>query len=69
MAGLRARINRFLGEANAALPASQRAMHIDSHDTLVDIIARRDLAAAHAEMTNHVLGAKTRILAYCDLAG
>ena len=66
VSGLRARINRFLGEATAVLPDSQRDMHIDSHDYLIDIIKDGDAATAKTEITNHVLGAKTRIFAYCD---
>jgi DNA-binding GntR family transcriptional regulator len=69
VSGLRARINRFLGEATAVLPASQREMHIDSHDYLVDIIVTGDVDKAKIEITNHVLGAKTRILAYCNFDG
>jgi DNA-binding GntR family transcriptional regulator len=66
VSGLRARINRFLGEATAVLPASQRTMHIDSHDYLVDILTNGNVAEAKKEITKHVLGAKTRILAHCD---
>ncbi len=66
VSGLRARINRFLAEANSLLPASHRAMHIDSHDDLINIINSGDVERAKAEITSHVLGAKTRILAYCD---
>jgi DNA-binding GntR family transcriptional regulator len=66
VSGLRARINRFLGEATAALPADQRDMHIESHDYLIDIIKNGNVDEAKAEITKHVLGAKTRILAHCD---
>ena len=66
VSGLRARINRFLGEATAVLPTSQRDMHVDSHDYLIDILTKGDVAKAKAEITNHVLGAQTRILSYCD---
>ena len=66
VSGLRARINRFLGEATAVLPASQRDMHIDSHDYLIDIIKNGDLVRARTEITNHVMGAKTRILTHCE---
>jgi DNA-binding GntR family transcriptional regulator len=66
VSGLRARINRFLGEATAVLPASQRQMHIDSHDYLIDIILKGDINEAKTEITTHVLGAKTRIFSYCD---
>jgi DNA-binding GntR family transcriptional regulator len=66
VSGLRARINRFLGEATALLPASQRQMHIDSHDSMIDIIKKGDIGEAKVEITNHVLGAKIRILTYCD---
>lgn len=66
VSGLRARINRFLGEATALLPASERKSHIDSHDFMIDIIAKGNVVEAKTEITNHVLGAKTRILLYCD---
>jgi DNA-binding GntR family transcriptional regulator len=66
VAGLRARINRFLGEATAALPTSQRDMHIDSHDELLAIILNGDVAEAKVEITRHVIGAKTRILTHYD---
>lgn len=66
VSGLRARINRFLGEATAVLPASQRNMHINSHDDLIDIINRGNVEEAKREITKHVIGAKTRILTHCD---
>jgi DNA-binding GntR family transcriptional regulator len=66
VSGLRARINRFLGEATAVLAASQREMHINSHDDLIARILKGDVAEAKAEITNHVLGAKTRILTNCN---
>lgn len=67
VSGLRARINRFLGEATALLPPSQLDMHINSHDHLIDIIHNGNVDEAKAEITKHVLGAKTRILTYLDL--
>jgi DNA-binding GntR family transcriptional regulator len=66
VSGLRARINRFLAEATALLPASQRESHIDSHDYMIDIVKNGSVVEARTEITNHVLGAKTRILTYCD---
>lgn len=66
VSGLRARINRFLGEATAVLPASQRDMHIDSHDYLIDILVTGNEKAAKKEITNHVSGAKKRILSYVN---
>lgn len=66
VSGLRARINRFLGEATAVLPTSQRDMHIDSHDYFIDILVKGDVDEAKTEITNHILGAKTRIFTYCD---
>ncbi len=66
VSGLRARINRFLGEATAVLPASQRDMHIDSHDHLIDILSTGDIDAAKREIARHVMGAKTRILAHVN---
>jgi DNA-binding GntR family transcriptional regulator len=66
VSGLRARINRFLGEATALLPASQREMHVDSHDYFIDILTQGNVDTAKAEITTHVLGAKTRILTYLN---
>ena len=66
VSGLRARINRFLGEATAVLPASQRDVHIDSHDFFIDILTKGNVEEAKVEITNHILGAQTRILTYCD---
>jgi DNA-binding GntR family transcriptional regulator len=66
VSGLRARINRFLAEATALLPASERESHVASHDYMIDIIMKGDVVEAKTEITNHVLGAKTRILLYCD---
>lgn len=66
VSGLRARINRFLGEATAVLATSEREMHIESHDLLIDIITKGDIVEAKAEITRHVMGAKKRILTYCN---
>ena len=66
VSGLRARINRFLGEATDLLPASQLEMHVNSHDDLINILATGDVGEAQGEITRHILGAKTRILTYCD---
>ena len=67
VSGLRARINRFLAEATAVLPASERDMHIDTHDQLIDIFQNGNIDEAKQEITNHVLGAKTRILTHLEL--
>jgi len=67
LTSLRARINRFLYEANDALPTEQIAMHVDSHDDLIDVLQGGDTARAVRMFTQHVVGAKERILAYCNL--
>jgi DNA-binding GntR family transcriptional regulator len=67
VAGLRSRISRFLYEANSALTATELTMHVDSHVLLIDIIKSGNVAAAQDEITNHVLGAKNRIVTYCKL--
>lgn len=67
VSSLRARISRFLFEANSALPADQLTTHVDSHNRLVEVICRGDVAEAQEEMTRHVLGAKDRIAEYCQL--
>jgi len=67
LTSLRARINRFLYEANDALPTEQIAMHVDGHDDLIDVLNGGDTARAVRMFTQHVVGAKERILAYCNL--
>ncbi|MEZ4664879.1 MAG: GntR family transcriptional regulator [Caldilineaceae bacterium] len=67
LTGLRARINRFLYEANDALPTEQIEMHVDSHDDLIDVLKSGDVERARRMFTQHVIGAKVRILAYCNL--
>lgn len=66
VSGLRSRINRFLFEAAGVLPASELDMHISSHDSLIAVLKGSDVALAQAEMTNHVLAARNRILTYCN---
>ena len=41
-------------------------MHISSHDSLIAVLKGDDVALAQAEMTNHVLAARNRILTYCN---
>lgn len=67
ISSLRTRINRFLYEANSALTSSQLEMHIDSHDDLIDVLNSGDAALAQSTFMQHVLGAKERILTYCNL--
>jgi DNA-binding GntR family transcriptional regulator len=67
VSSLRSRIGRFLYEANSALPASQLDTHVTSHDELIEVLKSGDVTRAQGEMTQHVLGAKDRILTYCDL--
>ncbi len=64
---LRARISRFLYEANGALTSAELDMHINSHDDLIEVLRSRDIAQAQDAFVGHVVGAKARILAYCDL--
>ena len=66
VSGLRSRINRFLFEAAGVLPASELDSHVNSHDGLVAVFKSADIARAQAEMTNHVLAARDRILTYCN---
>lgn len=67
LTSLRARINRFLYEANDALPTEQIEMHVDSHEDLIDVFNSRNSERARRMITQHVVGAKVRILAYCNL--
>ncbi len=67
VSGLRSRINRFLHEAIIALNTSQLDSHIASHDDLVEGLKNGDLAHVKTLFTLHVLAARDRILAYCDL--
>lgn len=64
---LRARISRFLYEANGALTSAELGMHIDSHDELIEILRSSNVPQAQDAFTRHVLGAKERILIYCNL--
>lgn len=64
---LRARISRFLYEANGALTMAELDMHINSHDDLVDVLLSGHVMEAQDAFTRHVLGAKERILIYCNL--
>ncbi len=67
VSSLRSRISRFLYEANSALPSTQLTTHVDSHNDLIEIIKTGDVATAQDEMEGHVLGAKDRIVTYCQL--
>jgi DNA-binding GntR family transcriptional regulator len=67
ISSLRSRINRFLYEATGALTTSQLDMHINSHDDLIDVLNSGDVALAESTFMQHVLGAKERILTYCNL--
>lgn len=64
---LRARISRFLYEANGALNPAELEMHIDSHDDLIEVLRSGNVAQAQDSFMYHVLGAKERILIYCNL--
>ena len=64
VSSLRARISRFLYEANGALPAGQLITHMDSLDNLIEIIKNGDVAITQDEMIRHMLGAKDRIVTY-----
>jgi len=65
VSGLRSRIHRFLFEAAGVLPASELDNHVNSHDVLLAVLTQTDIAQAQAEMTNHVLAARNRIMTYC----
>jgi DNA-binding GntR family transcriptional regulator len=67
VASLRARLSRFLYEAASALSHEHASRHVDSHDELIDILMSSDVAAAQAEITQHILAAKERILTYCQV--
>ncbi|MEZ4727388.1 MAG: GntR family transcriptional regulator [Caldilineaceae bacterium] len=64
---LRARISRFLYEANGALTMAELEMHINGHDDLIEVLLSRQVSQAQDSFMRHVLGAKERILTYCDL--
>lgn len=68
LAGLRTRISRFLYEANGALTDVELDKHINSHDALLELFGAKEAAPARAAITRHVLAAKARILAHCQLA-
>ena len=64
---LRARISRFLYEANGALTTAELDMHINGHDDLIDVLLSMNVVEAQDAFMRHVLGAKERILIYCNL--
>ena len=64
---LRARISRFLYEANGALTSAELGMHIDSHDDLIEILRSGNIPQTQDAFTRHIVGAKERILMYCNL--
>lgn len=66
LSSLRARISRFLYEANDALTNAELEMHINSHDDLIDVLGCGNVAQAQDAFTRHVLGAKERILTHCN---
>ncbi len=66
VSNLRARISRFLYEATMALPASGLMMHATGHRDLIEVLRSGDVKAAQAFITLHVMGAKDRVLAYCE---
>lgn len=68
VSGLRSRINRFLFEAAGVLPASEIDTHVSTHDAIIEVLKQENVALAQAEMTNHVMAARNRILTYCSFA-
>jgi DNA-binding GntR family transcriptional regulator len=67
LSSLRTRISRFLYEANDALTPPALEMHINGHDDLIEVLRTGNTAQAQEAFTRHVLGAKERILTYCNL--
>ncbi len=70
ISSLRSRISRFLYEANSSFYQSQihsLDSHISCHDDLIEVFSKRNVAKAQEEIVEHVLGAKERILTYCNL--
>ncbi len=67
VSSLRARLSRFLYEAASALSQQHAHRHVDSHDELINILKSGDVAAAQAEITQHILAAKERVLTYCQV--
>jgi DNA-binding GntR family transcriptional regulator len=65
-ASLRARISRFLYEANELLNEAELDAHIDSHDTFINVLIAGDVEAARAEVTRHIQGGRARILSYLE---
>jgi DNA-binding GntR family transcriptional regulator len=64
VSGLRARITRFLREANIALTPDALTTHAEGHQKLVDILQSGNVETAKTKITLHILGAKNRIKAY-----
>ncbi len=67
VSSLRSRISRFLYEATVVLPPSELEMHVSGHeDQIIETLKSGDVAAAKEVITEHILAAKNRILAYCE---
>jgi DNA-binding GntR family transcriptional regulator len=46
---------------------AELGMHIDGHDDLIEVLRSGDVPQAQDAFMCHVLGAKERILLYCNL--
>jgi DNA-binding GntR family transcriptional regulator len=66
VSGLRSRIIRFLYEATVALPPSELEVHVAGHRELIETLKSGDVTVAKHAITEHILGAKDRILTYCE---
>ncbi len=67
VSGLRSRISRFLYEATIALPPSELEAHVAGHEDFIETLKSGDMMVAKNAITDeHILGAKDRILTYCE---
>ena len=69
VSGLRSRISRFLYEATLALPPTELNTHVAGHEDIIELLKGSDVVAAKETITNHIFGAKDRILTYCKQPG
>lgn len=61
--GLRGRVQGFLHEAHVRLSEDAKKAHIDSHQELLDAIARGDTAEIERTVETHIMTAAQRIAA------
>jgi DNA-binding GntR family transcriptional regulator len=66
VSGLRSRLSRFLYETTIAVPPAELTTHAVGHREMLEVLRSGEVRAAKAYITEHILTAKDRLLAYCE---